>query len=120
METILVSLVSLALIIISCMTMAINTLQSTNKIAESWKQMTAQSSDINRTDIVALPPPNYTGGAINLTVENEGQTNLSDFSKWDVIVQYQTGNVSLFSIYNYRGTVDSLWYLFIRRNSGNL
>ena len=94
METILVSLVSLALIIVSSVTMAINTLQSTNKVADSWKQMEAQSSNIIRTDIIALPPQHYTGGAIDLTVANEGQTNLSKFTEWDVIVQYQTGNVS--------------------------
>lgn len=94
METILVSLVSLALIIISSVTMAISTMQSTNKVADSWKQMEAQSSDINRTDINALPPSSYTGGVIDLTVKNDGQTNLNAFSKWDVIVQYQDGNVA--------------------------
>ncbi len=26
-----------------------------------------------------------------MTVRNDGQTNLSEFTKWDVIVQYQTG-----------------------------
>jgi hypothetical protein len=94
METILVSLVCLALIIISSVTMAISTLQSTNKVADSWKQMTEQSISISRTDIITLPPPNYAGGPIDLTVKNDGQTNLNDFSKWDVIVQYQTGSTT--------------------------
>jgi hypothetical protein len=94
METILVSLVSLALIIISSVTMTISTMQSQNKVADSWKQMEAQSSNINRTDIMALPPLSYTGGVIDLTVKNDGQTNLDAFSKWDVIVQYQDGSVS--------------------------
>jgi hypothetical protein len=94
METILVSLVSLALIIISSVTMAISTMQSQNKVADSWKQMEAQSSNINRTDIMALPPLSYTGGVIDLTVKNDGQTNLNAFSKWDVIVQYQDSSVS--------------------------
>ena len=94
METILVSLVSLALIIISSVTMAISTMQSQNKIADSWKQMEAQSVNVSRTDIVALPALSYTGGVIDFTVKNDGQTNLNAFSKWDVIVQYQDGGVS--------------------------
>ena len=94
METILVSLVSLALIIVTSVTMAINTMQSSNKIADSWKNMETQSSNISRTDITAAAPAHYTGGAIELTVKNTGQTNLSSFSRWDVIVQYQSGSVS--------------------------
>ena len=94
METILVSLVSLALIIVASVTMAINTMQSSSKIADSWKNMETQSANINRTDIAATAPTHYAGGAIDLTVKNDGQTNLSDFPKWDVIVQYQSGNVT--------------------------
>ena len=94
METILVSLVSLALIIVSFVSMEINTLQSTNKIADSLKQAEAQSGELIRTNIMALPPAGYSGGAIELTVRNDGQTNLSEFTKWDVIVQYQTGDFS--------------------------
>jgi hypothetical protein len=93
-ETILVSLVSLALIIVSFVSMEINTLQSTNKIANSLKQIEAQSSAVIRTNIMALPPSGYAGGPVELTVRNDGQTNLSQFTKWDVIVQYQTGEFS--------------------------
>ena len=109
METILVSLVSLALIIVSSVTMAINTMQSTNKVADSWKQMDAQSSDINRTDIIALPPRHYTGGVIDLTVKNDGQTNLNDFSKWDVIVQYQDGGVAYLTYTRNLSSGDNEW-----------
>ena len=94
METVLVSLVSLALIIVSFVSMEINTLQSTNKIASSLKQMEAQSSELVRTNIVAVPPASYSGGSLDLTVRNDGQTNLADFPQWDVIVQYQNGDFS--------------------------
>jgi hypothetical protein len=93
-ETILVSLVSLALIIIASVTMTISTMQSSNKVADSWKNMETQSANISRTDIAAIAPAHYNGGAIDLTVKNDGQTNLSDFARWDVIVQYQSGNVT--------------------------
>jgi hypothetical protein len=93
METIFVSLISLALIIISSVTMVFNTLQSTNKTADSWKQMEMQTGIISRTDISALPSSNYTGGSLDITVRNDGQTNLTIFPKWDVIVQYDSGEV---------------------------
>jgi hypothetical protein len=94
METIFVSLVSLALIIVSSVTITISTMQSTNKIADSWKQMEEKSIETRRTDIFALPPQQYPGGIIDMTVGNQGQTNLGYFSAWDVIVQYQDGNVT--------------------------
>lgn len=94
METIFISLVSMALIIISSVTMAVSTMQSNDKVAASWKQMETQSIEIMRTSIVAQPSSNYNGGPISITVQNDGQTNLSDFAEWDVIVQYESGGVS--------------------------
>jgi len=92
METIIVSVVSMALIIISTLTVTISTLQSANRMADAWKTMETRSSSIGQTEIRITAPTDYTGGLINLTVANEGHTNLSDFTDWDVILQYQSGN----------------------------
>lgn len=89
METALVSIVSLALIIIGSVTIAMNSLHSSGAIADSLKYMEQLASAIRRTEIVALPPDDYSGGSVNMTVRNEGQTNLDSYSKWDVIAQYQ-------------------------------
>jgi hypothetical protein len=94
METVLISFVSMALIIISTVTMTVSTFQSANKMADSWKVMEEQASIIMRTEITALPPAEYEGGVINLTVRNAGHVDLSDFSRWDVIFQYQSGSAS--------------------------
>jgi len=50
--------------------------------------MEEQAGSIRRTEI-AVVSGNYTGGDIYLTVNNEGQTNLAEFAKWDVIAQYE-------------------------------
>ncbi len=92
METIFVSLISLALIIISTVTMAFNTMKSSNELAESWKVMEAQTLAISRTDISSIPPAQYLGGVIDITIANEGQTNLGNFPSWDAIVQYDYGS----------------------------
>jgi len=93
METIFVSIVSVALILISSITMTASSIRSTNKLADSIKQMEARTLEIRRTDISAVPPAAYTGGSINLTVVNEGQISFADFSHWDVIIQFQHGDV---------------------------
>jgi hypothetical protein len=93
METIFVSIVSVALVLISSITMTASSIRSTNKLADSIKQMETRTLEIRRTDISAAPPDSYTGGLINLIIGNEGQAILSDFSNWDVIVQFQDGGV---------------------------
>jgi len=87
MESILISIVSLALIIISTVTMTMNTVSSAAKLSESMKAMQAKMSLLQRTAIVSIPPQAYAGGPIELKVKNDGQVNLSDFSHWDVIVE---------------------------------
>lgn len=94
METVLISLVSIALVIISMLTMSMSYLQSADTTADSWRQMAQQVGNIIRTEIVATSPASYGGGVVNLTVANEGQTDLGDFSYWDVIVQYQNGQTN--------------------------
>jgi len=94
METVFVSLVSLALIIVSSVTITVSAIQSTNKVADSWKQMEEKTYETSRTGIAALPPQQYLGGVVEVTVINEGQTNLGYFSEWDIITQYDNGNVS--------------------------
>ncbi len=97
METILVSVVSMALIIISTLAVTVSTFQSANRMADAWKTMEARSSSIGQTEIRVSAPPDYAGGIIDLMVANEGHTNLSDFSGWDVILQYQAGDSTYLS-----------------------
>ncbi|MBN1368568.1 MAG: hypothetical protein JW967_11645 [Dehalococcoidales bacterium] len=92
MENIFVSVISLALIIISTVTMTFSTMKSTSELADSIKQMEAQSSIKSRTDINAIPPEQYLGGIIDIIIVNEGQTNLGSFPDWDAIVQYEDGS----------------------------
>ncbi len=98
METILVSIVSMALIIISTLTVTATTLRSASRMADAWKTMEDKSINVRNTDIHALPPAEYSGGLIELTVQNEGDVNLSDFAFWDVIIQDQSGDSTYLSL----------------------
>ena len=92
MESALVSMVLLVLMIVGNVTMTMDSIQSTAKIAASWKATEVQTNTTMRTNIVSLPPDNYYGGTIELTAKNEGQVSISDFAQWDVIIQEQGAN----------------------------
>jgi hypothetical protein len=94
MESVLVCFVSLALIIVSTVTMTMNTVNSAAKLADSWKTMQEKTNNIRRTEIVTFPPEDYVGGTLELVVKNEGQVNISDFSQWDVIIEGQGGSAN--------------------------
>jgi hypothetical protein len=94
MDTILVSIISLALIIVSTLTVTLSSFKSANRMADAWKMMEERSALASRTDIATVAPPDYRGGLIDLTVRNDGHVNLSDFNEWDVIVQDQSGVTS--------------------------
>ncbi len=108
METALISLISMALVIIGIVTMTMNVFHSTSTLADSWKQMEEQAGSIRRTEIVAVPPQGYDGGIINLTVENQGQTNLDNFPRWDVIAQRQ-GEAADYIEYSEGGLGNNQW-----------
>jgi hypothetical protein len=93
METILISLVCMALIVMSTVTMTMSLFQSENELTNSWKIAEEQASSMRQTEISVSPPGNYHGGLVDLTIQNEGHVDLSDFPKWDVIVQYQSGTI---------------------------
>jgi len=94
MESALISIVSVALVIIAAVTMMMNSFSSASTIADSWKEMEQRAENIRRTEITAVPPENYGGGTIELMVKNEGQTVLGDFNRWDLFARYQTGGIS--------------------------
>jgi len=92
MDTILAAVVIIILIIVSVMTMTVSMFQSANNMADAWKDMEAQSVAISETEISATGI--YSAGPVDITVQNEGRTNLYDYSSWDVIIQHQTGDAS--------------------------
>ncbi len=92
MESALVYFVSIALLIVSTVTITMNTVHSAASLSDTWKSMEALSNNIRRTEIVAFPPENYYGGNIDLIVKNQGQMNICDFAHWDVIAEkHDTG-----------------------------
>ena len=92
METALISIVAIALVIVSTVTMTMGLFQSATGLAHSWQQIEQQASSIRLTEISVVPPDKYKGGLIDLTVLNVGQNNLDNFPTWDVIAQHEASN----------------------------
>ena len=89
METAIVSIICIALVVFGGMTMSQGFLTSVDTTTVSLKEIGQASEDIMRTQL-SLDSVYTSVGGLNLyvTLNNTGQTKLSNFSKWDVIIQY--------------------------------
>lgn len=97
MESLFVSLISVALVIVATVTMTMSLFTSTVNVTDSWRKIEARSELMLHTSIQTNPPASYNGGAIQLMVANNGEVNLANFDKWDVIVEYQSGQINYLS-----------------------
>ena len=120
MESLLVSIISVALVVVATVTMTMNLFSSTVSITDSWKKLEAHVESVQRTAIQVIPPASYNGGEIELMVANTGQTSLSDFAHWDLIADYQSGHTSYLSYTTDPAPGDNEWTLtgiFLTTNS---
>jgi len=78
--------------------------------------MEDKASDMRRTSIDASVA-SYSDPIV-ITVDNDGQTNLSDFAKWDIIAEYEQSGVTNMNYLTYaeaqcRVITSGLWQAFI-------
>jgi hypothetical protein len=73
-------------------------LGSANSAADAWDQKTKRIGDAGRTELTLITADiSGSGEDIDISVRNTGQTALTDFSWWDVLIQYYdtAGNKNL-------------------------
>jgi len=88
METIIVSLVCVALIVLGGMTMSQGFLSSVDSSTTSWTEMGERTGEVMRTELSTLSANLTSANLLEVALQNSGQTKLHGFDKWDVIVQY--------------------------------
>jgi len=88
METAIVSLICIGLIVFGGMTMSQGFLTSVDTTTVGMEVASSQNEHIMRTELSVVTASVDKDGNLSVTLLNSGQTKLSDFSKWDVIVQY--------------------------------
>ncbi len=88
METAIISVVCIALMVIGGMTMSQSFLSSVDTTTISMEQASSRYEKIMRTDVTMVSATLVSSGHLDVRLRNSGQTKLSDYDKWDVIVQY--------------------------------
>ena len=98
MATIVVSIICIAMIIVGGMTLSQGILTSADTAALSVDTMRAREGEMMRTEVTVLRAE-YLSWAdlVRVTVDNNGQIKLGDFSKWDFIAHYYDDTGSYYS-----------------------
>jgi hypothetical protein len=91
METVIVSIICIALVVFGGMTMSQGFMTSVDASTTGLSEMGERTETIMRTELTPIST-NITLGAgpdpLEVVLENTGQAKMADFEKWDVIVQY--------------------------------
>lgn len=92
MTTAVVCIVCIALILVGCMTMSQGILTSADTAALSAHQLSVRQGEIMRTALTGVNATLPSASTLQAVIENSGQTKLTSFGKWDVIIQYYDGS----------------------------
>lgn len=88
METLIVSLICIALVVFGGMTMSQGFLTSVDASTMGLEEIGHRDENIMRTEMTSVSTSQPASNIVQVTLENSGQTKIADFNKWDVIVQY--------------------------------
>jgi hypothetical protein len=97
MEQAIVALILVTVLISGAVTLVSSAISPVDTIAGSWKQMSENTVEMQRTDIAVIDvtvPEEDAGAIVELTVRNEGKVSLCDYNSWDMIVQYYSDNTT--------------------------
>ena len=123
MDTAIISIICIALIVFGGMTMSQGFITSVDASTTGLEEISQRDEDMIRTALTPITTDMPSADTLELTLENTGQTRLSDFEAWDIIVQYYdgTGTYHIEWLPYTEGTLgDNQWeVVWIRLNGGN-
>jgi hypothetical protein len=95
MPTAVVTIICIALVVLGGMAMSQGILTSADTAAFSVDGISTREGDITRTEINTLRAETLSwSDLLRVTVNNGGQTKLTDFDKWDFIVHYSDSTIA--------------------------
>jgi len=94
MENAIVSLICIALMLFGGMTMSQNFLSTVDKTSAGLGEQGIRVEEIMRTELLPITASQPSADLLEVTLRNSGQTKLSDFEKWDVVVQYHDAGLT--------------------------
>jgi hypothetical protein len=93
MAAAIVTIICIAMLVVGGMTLSQGILTSTDSAAASVESISVREGEMMRTDLDTLRATHLRwGDDIRITVKNNGQIKLASFDRWDVIVNYASGN----------------------------
>ena len=97
METVIVSIICIALIVFGGMTMSQGFMTSVDASTTGLDEIGQRDETIMRTELQPVSANLPSNNTLEVILENSGQTKLADFDKWDFIVHYydSTENYSI-------------------------
>jgi archaellum component FlaF (FlaF/FlaG flagellin family) len=87
MSNAIVALVVIALMLTAALTWSQTAYTSFDSVSQALKQTTQVTQEVSRTNIEVVNAQTQ-GGFVQVSVLNSGEVHLSQFDKWDVLVQY--------------------------------
>ena len=109
MESAIVSLICIALIVLGGMTLSQSFLSSLDSSSVGLEEMSERAEEIIRTELTPLTAVQPSADTLEVTLRNSGQTKLSTFARWDIIIQY----------YDSGGTYHVEWLPYTEGTPGN-
>ncbi|OGO32399.1 MAG: hypothetical protein A2Z29_02310 [Chloroflexi bacterium RBG_16_56_11] len=91
METVIVSLICIALIVFGGMTMAQGFMTSVDASTTGLEEMGQRDETLIRTLLTPFSATQPSADKVEIILDNDGQTKLADFDKWDLIAHYYDG-----------------------------
>jgi hypothetical protein len=88
METIIVSLICIALIVFGGMTMSQGFMSTVDTSTAGLEDVRQRGETLMRTELTPVSSNLAAANTLEVILENTGQAKLADFDKWDFIVQY--------------------------------
>ncbi len=89
MSNVIVSIFTIALIMVAVLILALASISSTDRVLVSWDGMVQRDGGRDRTELTLIDA-DITGTSTNVDISilNSGQTALRDYANWDVVIQY--------------------------------
>jgi len=91
METSIPAVIVAAILMVSAMVLARTGYRSVDEMGQVWKEMEARSGEQVRTQL-AIASVTSSSPYVDVDLQNDGSTALTDYDRMDVIVQYVTGS----------------------------
>jgi len=91
METVIVSIICIALVVFGGMTMSQGFMTSVDASTTGLEEIGQRDETIIRTELTPISANQPSANTLEVIIENSGQTKLAHFKKWDMIVHYYDG-----------------------------